>query len=552
MPTNSGAIGGGAGFGRGGSGVSNAGKVARLTNTGTISGGEGISSRPGGMGVGGAGVSNETGATIGALVNQAGGLISGGNIGSGGSGPGGAGVFNAGTITRLANSGTINGGNGGNGIFGGGAPGAGVSNSGAIATLTNSGAIGGGNVGAGSGDVGGAGVSNAGTITKLTNQGTIRGGAGKFSFSGGAGVSNAGTIRTLSNSGAISGGNGGAALFTSAAGGAGGAGVSNSGTITTLTNKGKISGGNGGSGGRTGGAGGAGIANSSTIGTLTNSGTIHGGRGGGGPSSGAPGDAILSAGAGASIGHITNSGKIIGFVEIDNQASVTVTGGSGTTFGSWTGGAVTGGAITIGNGNLTFAGGNTALGVDVSVNGGNGTVTNRGALRLAAPETIAGNFTQTAVGVLGLDFAGDLSGEYGALTVSKLTTLNGGLAIDLTGGFTLATGDQFDILGFGGLTGNFTGLSLDGAVCSSPSADRWTCGGGVRLNEVIHAASLDLVVAHALSVSGPASSPIPEPSTWAMLGLGFVGLGGLRLMGRGDLRRVSRADSDQDRTTERP
>ena len=52
---------------------------------------------------------------------------------------------------------------------------------------------------------------------------------------------------------------------------------------------------------------------------------------------GRAGDAIYSAGTHASIGPITNSGKIIGNVEIDNQASVTVTGGTGTTFGSWTG-----------------------------------------------------------------------------------------------------------------------------------------------------------------------------------------------------------------------
>ena len=72
------------------------------------------------------------------------------------------------------------------------------------------------------------------------------------------------------------------------------------------------------------------------------------------------------------------------------------------------------------------------------------------------------------------------SGQYGALSVSKLTTLDGGLAIDLTGGFTLAKGDSFDILGFGSLKGpGFDALALDGAACSSTVADEWTCGGGV-------------------------------------------------------------------------
>ena len=57
--------------------------------------------------------------------------------------------------------------------------------------------------------------------------------------------------------------------------------------------------------------------------------------------SGATGHAIYSAGASASIGPITNSGRIIGNVEIDNQASVTVNGGTGKKFGRWTSGTIT-------------------------------------------------------------------------------------------------------------------------------------------------------------------------------------------------------------------
>ena len=206
------------------------------------------------------------------------------------------------------------------------------------------------------------------------------------------------------------------------------------------------------------GAGGAGIANYGTIGALTNSGTIAAARGGGTAGRPARRDAITSAGANASIGPIANTGEILGNVEIDNQAAVTITGGKGKTYGAWTGGT-----ITVGNGNLTFAGGNTALGDNIVVNGGTGTVTNDDPLKVTAPITITGDFDQSATGELDFALSGAMAGQYGALTVSGATSLDGGLGVDLTNGFRLSNGDVFDLIASGGaLTGGFDGLWLDG------------------------------------------------------------------------------------------
>ena len=198
------------------------------------------------------------------------------------------------------------------------------------------------------------------------------------------------------------------------------------------------------------------MSNAGTIATLTNSGTISGGGGTGG---GRAGDAILSTG---SIGPITNTGQIIGDVEIDNQASATIYGGTGATFGRWTGGT-----ITVGNGDLVFAGGNTALSDNIVVNGGKGIVfSNSDPLMIAAPQTITGNFDQSAAGALDFALAGDLPGQYGALAITGFATLDGGLGLDLTSGFTLAAGNVFDLMTFAGVTGDFTGF------CSTASPAR--------------------------------------------------------------------------------
>jgi PEP-CTERM motif len=556
---------GGAG-GTAGAGVSNAGTIGSLkvagsglNNLGSILGGFGFA--PTGGGAGGVGVMNS--GTITTLSNNN--LIAGG--GSFNLTEGGAGLTNSGAITTLSNGGMILGAAGELGASAQGAGGQGLTNSGTITTLTNGGAIGGGDGGfsifknsGGSGGAGGVGLSNANGATiaslSIVAGGKITGGAGGaapqnagegiFGGAGADGFVNQGAITTLTNDGNITGGKGGDGplnAFNGFFGGAGGNGVVNQGAITTLTNTGSITGGLGGtSGGFNTALGGDGLVNSGPITTQKNSGAITGAVAGelnigtigsldnlsGGVISGAqfgvenvgvivtlnnagvisdPGFAVFSTG---SIGRIVNAGQIIGNVEIDNQ-SVTITGGGGqgkTTFGS-----LKGGAITIRDGDLAFAGGATDLADNIVVQDG-GKVTNDGVLRLAAPQTIAGGFSQGGSGVLDLEIAGDRFGQYGALTVAGLATLGGELALDPINGFRLGAGDSFDLLSFGADFGSFTGVSVGGVPCSGGLSDVWACPVGFSLDISLGPGGLDVTTA-----------AIPEPSVWTLMLLGFAGLG---------------------------
>jgi hypothetical protein len=194
----------------------------------------------------------------------------------------------------------------------------------------------------------------------------------------------------------------------------------------------------------------------------------------------------------------------------------------------------------VADGNLAFTGGATDLADNISVEGGAGTVTNDGLLRLAAPETIVGNFIQNQGGVLDLLLAGDGRGQYGSLAVTGGVTLDGGLALDLAKGFALAAGDSFDIFNFDLPGTNVPGaaadssdtidlstLTFDGASCLDEGGGVWDCSGlgGLSLTETLSSDSININVV-------PGSSPVPEPGTWELILAGMLGLGGIQLRSR--------------------
>jgi hypothetical protein len=138
--------------------------------------------------------------------------------------------------------------------------------------------------------------------------------------------------------------------------------------------------------------------------------------------------------------------------------------------------------------------------------------------------TITGNLIETQPSELDI-LLGTSSSQ---LIVDGTAALLGNLDVSLAEGFSLTSGGTFDIVGTGdGLTNGLTSLSFNGAACST-DGDAFKCNGG----DVFDIFSWSVVPGITVGGTNPedlvlsvTTTPVPEASTWAMMLIGFAGLG---------------------------
>jgi hypothetical protein len=68
---------------------------------------------------------------------------------------------------------------------------------------------------------------------------------------------------------------------------------------------------------------------------------------------------------------------------------------------------------------------------------------------------LAEPFTQSDSGTLGFELGGTLGTEFGKLTSISALNLDGTLDVSATGGFTPTSGNEFEIMTFGSVSGDF-------------------------------------------------------------------------------------------------
>ncbi len=347
-----------------------------------------------------------------------------------------------------------------------------------IGSIWNDGAI-----TAGSSNNGIYGLNNN-TITGITNTGTISGGVRGVRLDGAhvGAISNASTgsiqgssyalllranttIASVSNAGLIN-TSSGYALY-----------IETSGTsIGTIINSGTISGGSGlyAAGGQ--------------VGALTNSGLIRGVATGGT-------DAAVYLNASVGAINFTNTGTIVGPIRDQRTTGLTITGGSGSSYGTLMGTTSSTPSTIVSLGGVTLAG-NTYLANNVTAAAGAGTVTNTGVLMMQRATQVTGSYSQS--GAAQLVVLVTSGADYGSLTVSRGVTLtNGTIVMQAAPSGTILAGNYTIVSG--SVTGtDFAGVSVTATGFTATTAT------------TIIGATNRLVVTLAAPVLPPPPPP-PEP-----------------------------------------
>jgi len=245
---------------------------------------------------------------------------------------------------------------------------------------------------------------------------------------------------------------------------------------------------------------------------------IESGASFGDPTGGEP--ALTSAGPGASIGRIENSGTIHGGFRIENQDVVVTATGSPGVFRN--------GLLDVPDGNLTFGAGEITLRAFVEVGGGAGTFSTEGTLRLVGRTPVAADFKQLAGSTVLMELLGTASGHYGHLDITGSANFSGGLALDTTmlpGG--LADGQFFELFRFGSSTGGFGSLAVDGTSLPSLAPGLWSYG-SLLLSEIWTATTMSLEVIRGSEKPVPEIDPAGMGSVLALV-FGSLGIAERRL-----------------------